>query len=305
MDQSNYTTHRWLYPSITIFAILLLASGGGYGWYQLHLTKVALEKADHQITETRSRTSILEQQNADMSITLMTAQSEKEQLEADLKAQKRQNAILTNDKEDLEDQREILQKLTQTDKQLLAKYSKVYFLNENYVPAQLVTIDKAYTTQEKQLQFLKDAYPYLEELLKDAAEDGIPLRIASAYRSYNEQKALKSAYKAMYGAGANTFSADQGYSEHQLGTTVDFTTPELIGAVPAFENTTSYTWLKNNAYKYGFILSYPKSNAYYIYEPWHWRFVGVKLARTLHEDNKNFYDLDQREIDSYLIHLFD
>ena len=77
------------------------------------------------------------------------------------------------------------------------------------------------------------------------------------------------------------------------------------GAVPAFAQTAAYTWLLNNAHTYGFILSYPKSNTYYIYEPWHWRFVGVDLAKDLHKAKKNFYDLDQREIDKYLITLFD
>ncbi len=52
-------------------------------------------------------------------------------------------------------------------------------------------------------------------------------------------------------------------------------------------------------------MSYPKSNIYYQYEPWHWRFVGEDLAEDLHDDKKNFYELDQREIDKYLIKIFD
>jgi D-alanyl-D-alanine carboxypeptidase len=72
-----------------------------------------------------------------------------------------------------------------------------------------------------------------------------------------------------------------------------------------FETTPAYEWLVKNAYKFGFALSYPKDNAYYIFEPWHWRFVGTDLARKLHRDGKSFYDLEQREIDEYLISLFD
>ncbi|MEK7495870.1 MAG: D-alanyl-D-alanine carboxypeptidase family protein, partial [Patescibacteria group bacterium] len=64
-------------------------------------------------------------------------------------------------------------------------------------------------------------------------------------------------------------------------------------------------WLTENAYKYGFILSYPKQNTYYRFEPWHWRFVGVALATKLHDGNKYFYDLSQREIDQYLVSIFD
>jgi len=109
-----------------------------------------------------------------------------------------------------------------------------------------------------------------------------------------------------YGAGtANSFSADQGYSEHQLGTAIDFISSGQGGVLDGFDNTAAYQWMQANAYKYGFILSYPKDNGYYEYEPWHWRFVGVKLATDLHNQGKNFYDLDQRVIDNYLTTVFD
>ena len=109
-----------------------------------------------------------------------------------------------------------------------------------------------------------------------------------------------------YGAGtANSFSADQGYSEHQLGTTVDMITSGLGGVLDGFDTTKAYQWMLSNAYKYGFILSYPKNNNYYVYEPWHWRFVGIKFAKYLHDQKLNFYDLEQRTIDSYLVSIFD
>jgi len=141
--------------------------------------------------------------------------------------------------------------------------------------------------------------------LGEAEADGINLWILSAYRSFGTQSSLKSGYKITYGSGANAFSADQGYSEHQLGTTVDFTTSGIGGGFTGFENTEAYQWLLDNAHRYGFTLSYPKGNAYYIFEPWHWRFVGTELARDLHGQDKGFYDLPQREIDEYLLNLFD
>ena len=129
----------------------------------------------------------------------------------------------------------------------------------------------------------------------------------SAYRSFAEQRALKGDYTVTYGAGtANSFSADQGYSEHQLGTAVDFTNIKTGSSLTIkFGTTDSYQWLTANAYKYGFTLSYPENNYYYQFEPWHWRFVGVKLATMLHDTNKHFYDLSQRDIDQYLINIFD
>ena len=200
-----------------------------------------------------------------------------------------------------------LQKLAQVDPMILKKYSKVYFMNENYVPAHITTLPPEYvygTTRSE--QFLTESWPFLQNLLTTAHTDGITIYVKSGYRSFAEQKSLKSSYTVTYGAGtANAFSADQGYSEHQLGTTLDFITSGLGGNLAGFDTTQAYQWLLSNGYKYGFILSYPKGNKYYVYEPWHWRFVGVKLATYLHTTKLNFYDLDQREIDTYLIDTFD
>ncbi|MDQ5962862.1 MAG: VanY protein [Patescibacteria group bacterium] len=201
-----------------------------------------------------------------------------------------------------------LKKLAQSDPQLLKKYSKVYFLNENYTPLRLVTLPPEDTyTSSKQEQFLMEAWPFLKSLLNAAKADGMELYVKSGYRSFTEQKSIKSTYSVTYGAGtANTFSADQGYSEHQLGTTVDFITTGLGGTLSAsFDKTKEFEWLANNAHRFGFVLSYPKGNAYYVYEPWHWRFVGIRLATYLHQSNINFYDMDQRMIDNYLINTFD
>lgn len=199
-----------------------------------------------------------------------------------------------------------LDKLSKIDPELLMKYSKIYFLNEHYAPAKVKAIATTSLRNPAILEYIDTKVePHLTDLLDEAKDDGISLKVASGYRSFAEQKSLKSAYSVMYGSGANTFSADQGYSEHQLGTTLDFTSDEIGGTLTGFENTKAYTWLLENAHRYGFVLSYPKDNAYYIFEPWHWRFVGEDLARDLHRNGKYFYDMDQREIDKYLIKLFD
>lgn len=200
----------------------------------------------------------------------------------------------------------VLDKLAKTDEELLAKYSKVYFLNENYIPEQLAVIDEKYLNKgATNIEIHTQVWPYLERLLTEAARNDLDLRVASAYRSFGTQASLKSAYKVSYGSGANTFSADQGYSEHQLGTALDFTTVKLGASFSAFASDSAYKWLQGNAHRYGFILSYPQGNVFYKFEPWHWRFVGVKLATRLHDDNLRFYDWEQREIDKYLINLFD
>lgn len=198
----------------------------------------------------------------------------------------------------------VLERLNQTDPELLEKYSKVYFLNENYAPAKLAKIDEKYVYGSKEQQSLDKVLPFLQKLLDDTAGAGVDILIISAYRSFGEQAGLKSAYLVTYGTGANKFSADQGYSEHQLGTAIDFTTSKTGATLLFFVKTQTYQWLEENAYKYGFILSYPENNTYFRFEPWHWRFVGKELAGKLHEENKYFYDLDQRLLDTYLISLF-
>ncbi len=219
-----------------------------------------------------------------------------------------------NKNEDFEDQiKEIagtvsdLDKLSKTDEELLQKYSKVYFLNEHFIPEKLADIEKPYLYNEDASKTIHaKVEPYLTEMLDDALEEGVKLWVVSSYRSFNEQAYLKGSYTVSYGSGANTFSADQGYSEHQLGTTLDFTTEGIGGGlVTSFEDTPAFVWLQENAHKYGFTLSYPKNNAYYMYEPWHWRFVGEDLAEDLKEDGAYFYDWDQRKIDTYLIKIFD
>jgi LAS superfamily LD-carboxypeptidase LdcB len=227
---------------------------------------------------------------------LMSVLTEEQKKNLDLEKLKRKN----------ERKIDTLEKLTTLDPELLKKYSKVFFLSENYSPSKLTEIPEEFRIKEdKDLQILEEVEPFLTKLLEDAQNDGVHLRVISAYRSFDEQKSLKSNYTTTYGVGANKFSADQGYSEHQLGTTVDFGTPEVTGAYMSFEKTEAFIWLKDNAYKYGFIMSYPHDNTYYQYEPWHWRFVGEDLAEDLHDDNKNFYELDQREIDEYLLEIFD
>jgi len=199
-----------------------------------------------------------------------------------------------------------LEKLNQIDEELLMKYSKIYFLNENYSPESLIKIPSEYTyNTNKEYAFHSKAWFFLKTMLSDASASSTDLKIISAYRSFYTQGEVKSGYNMIYGTGANKFSADQGYSEHQLGTAVDLTTSKIGGSFTGFEKTEAYQWLLDNAYKYGFILSYPKDNSYYQFEPWHWRFVGRVLAAKLHQDGKSFYDLEQREIDLYRISFFD
>lgn len=189
---------------------------------------------------------------------------------------------------------------------LLKKYSKISFLDKNYVPDPLVEVNKKYLHQESvNFQILRDVNPFLESLLFSNREEGLSLDVLSVYRSFDYQAMLKKNYIKEVGLiEANKFSADAGFSEHQLGTAIDFTTPEIGGKLSGFEKTAEYAWLLENGYKYGFVLSYPEDNPYYKFEPWHWRFVGINLATKLKNENKYLNDLEQAEIDKYLEQIF-
>ena len=199
-----------------------------------------------------------------------------------------------------------LDKLSKLDPELLKKYSKIYFLNEHYTPSGLSVITPEYTfNKDIKYQIHTGIVNNFYAMLRAANAENVYPLVISAYRSFGTQSALKTSYKMTFGTTkANQFSADQGYSEHQLGTTLDFTNSKDGAVLEGFDKTAEFTWLTNNAYKYGFIMSYPKGNVYYIYEPWHWRYVGVDLAERLHRNNQNFYDVDQRTIDNYLLLIF-
>jgi D-alanyl-D-alanine carboxypeptidase len=237
---------------------------------------------------------------------LTVIKEELEELADDYRDEKDRNEEFEDQIRDLAGTLGDLDKLAKIDEELLAKYSKAYFLNENYIPSKLKQIDEKYVHPIKTDEYFHgDAIDYLEDLMKAAHRADLDLLIVSAYRSFDEQNQMKSQYKQVYGEGANTFSADQGFSEHQLGTTVDFTTTAIGGAYDSFSTTEEYQWLLDNAHKYGFILSYPEDNEFYIFEPWHWRFVGTDLARHLDRSDDTFYTMEQREIDEYLLEFFD
>lgn len=285
---------------------LIIAGGSGYfWWYYQEATKretnlhADIEKLNDELTV---KNGVIEELSGKLAMT----SDELSDTEDRLRGEKERNDAMEEQINEIAGTVSDLDKLSKTDKELLQKYSKVYFLNEHYVPESLTEIDAKWKySEDKQLKLHTKVNKFFEDMLEDALEDGVELWVVSAYRSFYDQASLKGAYTVTYGSGANAFSADQGFSEHQLGTTIDFTTKGLNGGLEGFQNTAAYQWMIENAHKYGFTLSYPEGNSYYVYEPWHWRFVGQELAGDLHRDNKHFYDLAQRDIDQYLLHIFD
>lgn len=267
-----------------------------------------LDNISDQIAELKTETTLSEDTlNKKVAVLEQIVQGSESSIASVLEQEKKKNEDLANQFSEVANTVGALSKLSKTDPELLKKYSKVYFLNEHYVPLSLSKIEDGYrSTKSSNYEIDASVYPFLKKMIDAGKEAGVDILVQSAYRSFGTQAILKSNYKITYGAGtANRFSADQGYSEHQLGTAMDLTTLKTSGSLEGFDKTPEYKWLTENAYKYGFIISYPKGNTYYKFEPWHWRFVGVKLATYLHEKGMNFYDADQRVIDNYLGNIFD
>ncbi len=127
----------------------------------------------------------------------------------------------------------------------------------------------------------------LRALADAAAANGTPLSNISSYRSYRQQRILFNGYVDAYGYDeATTFSARPGHSEHQLGLTFDFTAPGDGGLTSNWEATPTGGWMARNAWKFGWVMSYPKGKTdvtCFTYEPWHYRYVGRDVAAAIHE----------------------
>jgi len=292
--------------TIRIVAILSILAIAGTG-YTFMANSAHKERLTNIETEVKNTNEILTTKVVSLEESLLTLQVENTTLSEVLEVARTKSEALEEAFSEVNKNVATLEKITTTDPELLQKYSKIYFLNEHYVPEDVRTIPGKYTyDSNRTYQIHTRVWPYLKDLLNEAADDGINLQIISAFRTFGDQAVLKGAYTVSYGAGtANTFSADQGYSEHQLGTTVDFTNPTVGATFSGFSKSAEYEWLKKNAHKFGFTLSYPEGNSAYQFEPWHWRFVGVKLASDLHRKDAHLYDWSQRDIDAYVIELFE
>ena len=174
---------------------------------------------------------------------------------------------------------------------LLVIVDKEHSLPSLYVPPDLTYLsyyDIPFTGWDKLIR--KDVAEQLSRLTTDAGMQGVEILVSSAYRSYYDQTSAFAHYTYLYGAEANRVSALPGHSEHQLGTTVDFTNAEVGYEISqTFGETVGARWLREHAAEYGFVMSYPdgkEEETGYIWEPWHYRYVGVENARKVKDSGK-------------------
>lgn len=175
----------------------------------------------------------------------------------------------------------------------LVLVNKEYKLPENYVPSKLELISNEFANENKYLR--EEAKIAFETLSKDAKNLGYRVVAVSTYRDYEYQDKLYNMYIQEKGIDyADKCSARPGHSEHQTGLAVDVEGSNRD--YDEFEKSEEFVWMKENAYKYGFILRYPKGKEKitgFKYEPWHYRYVGLDVAKTIHDEKltlEEYYD---------------
>lgn len=161
--------------------------------------------------------------------------------------------------------------------------NKYNYLKKDYVPDNLENVSLKFS--KTGMKLVKNAKEAFEEMASAAKKEGYTIIAMSTYRSYNYQINLYNRYVKNDGVKkADTYSGRAGYSEHQTGLAVDICTEKYD--YTNFYKSKEFTWMQKNAYKYGFILRFPKGKEKetgYEYESWHYRYVGEKLAKTLYE----------------------
>ena len=176
--------------------------------------------------------------------------------------------------------------------------NKYLYLSSNYVPSELESLSRDFARNGMRL--VKSAKSAFENMARDALEDNIKIIAMSSYRDYQYQVNLYNNYVKNDGVrAADTYSARPGYSEHQTGLCVDVY--DGIIDYTNFEQSESFQWMKKNAYKYGFILRYPKGKEYitgYQYESWHYRYVGKKIANYIYKHNLTFDEYYVQQIEN-------
>ncbi len=189
----------------------------------------------------------------------------------------------------------------------MEKYSKLvnkdYRLNKNYRPSNMILIEpkvKGNISANRKIWINKETLKKWNLLVEEAKKENYSFAISSCYRSYSYQEKVLKYYIAKEGiTEALKHVAIPGTSEHQTSLAIDyFITRENKNYYDINDTMEEYAWIKNNCYKYGFIIRYPKDKEYitgYIYEPWHLRFVG-DIASYLYQNNLTLEEYHKEKI---------
>ena len=131
-----------------------------------------------------------------------------------------------------------------------------------------------------------------------AKKENLTLYAISGYRDYTYQENLYNKYYSIDGNKANEYSSKPGHSEHHTGLAIDISNKTT--SYEEFDKTEEFKWMQENAHKYGFILRYPEdktNETLYQYEPWHYRYVGIKISTYIKKHNISFEEYYVKHIE--------
>jgi D-alanyl-D-alanine carboxypeptidase len=169
--------------------------------------------------------------------------------------------------------------LAKKDKYFFYIVDKTHYLPKDYIPLDL---------EGQNVKVRKDTLEAFNKMQAAAKKDNINIWILSGFRSYDRQKFLfDRSVKTKGIEHANKYLAYPGSSQHQLGTAVDINSVEN-----SFVDTKEYAWLKKNAEKFGFSLSFPEKQELktgFAFEPWHYRYItpeGAAIQKQYFNDSQ-------------------
>lgn len=189
--------------------------------------------------------------------------------------------------------------ITVTDDRYLILVNKQKPCGDEYAPEEISVMASELTLYGKEVKLESTAALAAEALVRELHARGYSdIVITSGYRDYAYQQILFNTYlgnemakhpnwsQTQCEAEVLTYSAKPGESEHQTGLCVDLISTDHPSLDVSFAENPAYAWLVENAHAFGFILRYPEDaegTTGYSYEPWHYRFVGVKAATEIHK----------------------
>lgn len=161
---------------------------------------------------------------------------------------------------------------------------------DSYEPKDLVAVDNKYGLNRYNQELRKETYEAFIKMYDAAKKDNVSMYITSAYRGYDYQVSVYNGYlRKDSQEKVDTYSSRPGHSDHQTGNAVDILSNKYD--FDTFESSDAFKWLNANAYKYGFILRFPKGKediTGYMYESWHYRYVGEEVAKYIKNNNLTY-----------------
>lgn len=257
--------------SLLCISLAVLVAVGSMSWYAL-ATQRAVTVQQEAITKARADSAKLAQQVKEKQAQLAAEAQAKQEAAAKEAAEQAKSGTTSGADSKLCNTATTHNNPTSIDVMVNKKHCMQPL---NYAPADLVTAHGA-TLSAKAITAYNQMYA-------DAAAEGQPFYVTSSYRSYSDQVSTYNYWVAKSGqAGADTYSARPGYSEHQTGFAFDVAANGCT--LDCFGSTSQYQWFQQHAAAYGFIQRYYagyEAITGYKAEEWHYRYVGVDVANDM------------------------